>query len=179
MTKKWEVTVNGTNNVIEYKAGFGAKILVNGQAYKVKSQNWWVMMVDYPIMIDDTEIRVVAIGNKVDLAVNGVYQGSGEQYQPLHKTPTMCNVFIGISCIAGFLLCGWLGLLIGALFGTVYVKTRNLWVPIILHFIVNVGTAIIFCFTTSIEYPIMALITCLVAYSGLGMYGISILKKTN
>ena len=50
MTKKWEVTVNGTNNVIEYKAGFGAKILVNGQAYKVKSQNWWVMMVDYPIM---------------------------------------------------------------------------------------------------------------------------------
>ena len=48
MTKKWEVTVNGTNNVIEYKAGFGAKILVNGQAYKVKSQNWWVMMVDYP-----------------------------------------------------------------------------------------------------------------------------------
>ena len=33
MTKKWEVTVNGTNNVIEYKAGFGAKILVNGQAY--------------------------------------------------------------------------------------------------------------------------------------------------
>ena len=79
-------------------------------------------MVDYPIMIDDTEIRVVAIGNNVDLAVNGVYQGSGEQYQPLHKTPTMCNVFIGISCIAGFLLCGWLGLLIGALFGTVYVR---------------------------------------------------------
>ena len=93
MTKKWEVTVNGTNNVIEYKAGFGAKILVNGQAYKVKSQNWFVMMVDYPIMIDDTEIRVVVIGNKVDLAVNGVYQGSGEQYQPLHKTPTICNVF--------------------------------------------------------------------------------------
>lgn len=122
MTKKWEVTVNGTNNVIEYKAGFGAKILVNGQAYKVKSQNWFVMMVDYPITIDDTEFRVVVIGNKVDLAVNGVYQGSGEQYQPLHKTPTICNVFLGISCIAGFLLCGWIGLLIGVLFGTVYVK---------------------------------------------------------
>lgn len=122
MTKKWEVTVNGTNNVIEYKAGFGAKILVNGQAYKVKSQNWFVMMVDYPITIDDTELRVVVIGNKVDLAVNGVYQGSGEQYQPLHKTPTICNVFLGISCIAGFLLCGWIGLLIGVLFGTVYVK---------------------------------------------------------
>ena len=66
--------------------------------------------------------EVVAIGNKVDLAVNGVYQDSGEQYQPLRKTPTMCNVFLGISCIAGFLLCGWIGLLIGILFGTVYVK---------------------------------------------------------
>lgn len=95
---------------------------MNGQAYKVKSQNWFVMMVDYPITIDDTELRVVVIGNKVDLAVNGVYQGSGEQYQPLHKTPTICNVFLGISCIAGFLLCGWIGLLIGVLFGTVYVK---------------------------------------------------------
>lgn len=122
MTKKWEVTVNGINNVIEYKTGFGAKILVNGQAYKVKSQNWFVMMVDYPITIDGTEFRVVAIGNKVDLAVNGVYQDSGEQYQPLRKIPTMCNVFLGISCIAGFLLCGWIGLLIGILFGTVYVK---------------------------------------------------------
>lgn len=30
MTKKWEVTVNGTNNVIEYKAGFGAKIEWSG-----------------------------------------------------------------------------------------------------------------------------------------------------
>ena len=122
MTKKWEVTVNGINNVIEYKTGFGAKILVNGQAYKAKSQNWFVMMVDYPITIDGTEFRVVAIGNKVDLAVNGVYQDSGEQYQSLRKTPTMCNVFLGISCIAGFLLCGWIGLLIGILFGTVYVK---------------------------------------------------------
>ena len=31
-------------------------------------------------------------------------------------------MFLGISCIAGFLLCGWIGLLIGVLFGTVYVK---------------------------------------------------------
>ena len=121
MTKKWEVTVNGTNNVIEYKAGFGAKILVNGQAYKVKSQNWWVMMVDYPIMIDDTEIRVVAIGNKVDLAVNGVYQGSGEQYQPLHKTPTMCNVFIGISYVRQG-LAGKMGNVVGAFVGCTVIQ---------------------------------------------------------
>ena len=68
---------------------------------------------------------------------------------------------------------------LGIYFGTVYVKTRNLWVPIILHFIVNVGTAILFCFTTGNAYPTMALITCLAAYCGLGIYGISINKKTN
>ena len=66
---------------------------------------------------------------------------------------------------------------LGIYFGAVYVKTRNLWVTIILHFIVNVGAAIIFCFTTYIEYPTMALITCLVSYCGLGVYGISIIKK--
>ena len=31
MTKKWEVTVNGTNNVIEYKAGFGERSGVQGE----------------------------------------------------------------------------------------------------------------------------------------------------
>ena len=86
----------------------------------LENHRQWQTLV-HPRDIAETK-GVVAIGNKVDLAVNGVYQGSGEQYQPLHKTPTMCNVFIGISCIAGFLLCGWLGLLIGALFGTVYVR---------------------------------------------------------
>ena len=56
---------------------------------------------------------------------------------------------------------------LGIYFGTVYLKTRNLWVPIILRF------------TTSNKYPMMALLTCLVAYCGLGIYGISIIKRTN
>ena len=86
MTKKWEVTVNGTNNVIEYKAGFRQKILVNGQAYKVKSQNWWVMMVDYPIMIDDTEFVLWQSEIKLILLRTEYIRGGGRQYQPLHKT---------------------------------------------------------------------------------------------
>lgn len=119
MSKAWDVNVNGTTHQVEYKPG---KLIVNGQKYKVKSQNWFVNMVDYPITIDGVEIRVVAIGNKVDLAVNGVYLGSGEQYVPLNKMPAIANVFIGISCVAGFLLCGWLGLLIGVLFSVLYAR---------------------------------------------------------
>lgn len=119
MKKTWDVNVNGTMHTIEYRTGFGGpKVIVNGQSYRVRSQNWFVVMIDYPIQIDGAELRVVVIGNKVDLAVNGVYLGSGEPYQPLHKVPAVSHVFLGISCIGGFFVCGWVGLLIGILFGT-------------------------------------------------------------
>lgn len=124
MKKTWNVNVHGVTHTVEYKSGIGGpKILVNGEKYRAKSQNWFIVMVDYPVRIDDTELRVVAIGNKVDLAVNGVYLGSGEQYQPLHKIPALSYVFLGISCIGGYFLCGTIGLLIGILFGSLcYVR---------------------------------------------------------
>ena len=124
MKKTWNVNVNGTNHVIEYKTGFGGiKISVNGTPYKAKSQNFFILMLDYPIQIDGTQLRVVAIGNKVHLAVNGIYQDNGQPYQPLQHIPTFCHVLLGISCVAGFLLCGWLGLALGLLFGTLYIKS--------------------------------------------------------
>ncbi|MCI8559378.1 MAG: hypothetical protein HFI19_16805 [Lachnospiraceae bacterium] len=122
MRKAWDVTVNGVVHKVEYKTTFGVKILVNGNAYKTRSQNWFINMIDYPITIDGAEIRVVAIGNKVDLAVNGRYLGSGEEYVPLNKMPVVANVFVGISCIGGVLFAGWLGLLIGILFSFLYIK---------------------------------------------------------
>lgn len=64
--------------------------------------------------------------------------------------------------------------------------------PIYIALILNFLIAFCICFIfrkailkdwvfglTSNEYPMMALITCLVAYCGLGVYGISRLKKTN
>jgi len=122
MKRTWDVNVNGVVHTIQYKAGFGVKVVVNGQTYKTKSQNWFVNMVDYPVVIDGAELRVVAIGNKVDLAVNGVYLGSGEKYVPVHKMPAVANVFIGITCIGGFLCTKWLGLCIGILFSTLIAK---------------------------------------------------------
>lgn len=63
---------------------------------------------------------------------------------------------------------------LGLYWGAVYVKTRNLWVSIILHFIINLGAAIPFCFSTSNQYPTLALITCLISYILLGIYGVYI-----
>lgn len=122
MKKAWDVNVNGINHTVEYRTGFGAKVIVNGKVYKARTQNWFINMIDYPITIEGAEIRVVAVGNKVDLAVNGKYLGSGEEYIPLNKMPVLANVFIGISCIGGFLMTKWLGFLIGFLFSFLYAK---------------------------------------------------------
>lgn len=65
---------------------------------------------------------------------------------------------------------------LGVYFGTVYAKTRNLWVPIILHLIINL-CGIPFCFSTSNQYPLIALITCLISYICLGIYSVVILRK--
>lgn len=65
---------------------------------------------------------------------------------------------------------------LGIYFGAVYVKTKNLWVPIILHLIVNL-CGIPFCFSTSNQYPSIALAACLVSYILLGIYGVYIVRE--
>ena len=59
-------------------------------------------------------------GNKVDLAVNGRYLGSGEPYQPIASLPVYVSVLAGISCVLGFLMNSWLGLCLGVLIGVMY-----------------------------------------------------------
>ena len=65
---------------------------------------------------------------------------------------------------------------LGVYFGAVYVKTRNLWIPIILHFVVDL-CGIPFCFSKSNQYPTIGLVCCLSMYLLLGLYGIYIIRK--
>ena len=65
---------------------------------------------------------------------------------------------------------------LGVYFGAVYVMSKNLWVPIILHFIINL-CGIPFCFSTNNQYPTIALAACLVSYIILGIYGVYIVRK--
>ncbi len=65
---------------------------------------------------------------------------------------------------------------LGIYFGAVYVKTRNLWVPIVLHFVIDL-CGIPFCFSNVNEYPQISVMMSLVCYMVLGIYGIFILKK--
>ncbi len=122
MSKQWNVTINGISHSIEYKTGFGTKLVVDGQPHKLKSQNWFIVLIDCPITIDGSEIRLVVRGSKADIAVNGVYQSNQEKYVPLKNVAAWANVLLGISCIGGWLLCGMVGLLLGILFGYQYIN---------------------------------------------------------
>lgn len=65
---------------------------------------------------------------------------------------------------------------LGVYFGAVYICTRNLWVPIILHTLIDLS-GIPFCFTTTNQYPTAGLLACLGCYLCLGGYGVYILRK--
>lgn len=64
----------------------------------------------------------------------------------------------------------------GLYFGAIYKKTNNLWVPIILHFIINI-CALPYCFTTTTTYPNISLYIILPTYILLGIYSFYIMKR--
>ncbi len=64
----------------------------------------------------------------------------------------------------------------GIYFGAIYKKTNNLWLPIILHFIINV-CALPYCFTTITTYPNVSLYIILPTYLLLGIYSVFIMKS--
>ena len=124
MKKSWSFTdMNGRQHNIEYKSGFSNKLIIDGNTYKVKSQNWFINVLDYSIEIAGTDIRLVVIGNKADVAINGVYIGSGEPYIPIQaNTPAYVWVLVGISTIGVYFLFGLFSALIGIIMSTFYVK---------------------------------------------------------
>lgn len=136
MAKNWTVHADGVDHQIQYK---GRKLIVDGAQYKLKSANWFIQLVDYAINFGDTSCRLVVIGNKVDLAVNGKYLGTGEAYEPIANIPAAVSVFAGINVVLGFLMNSWLGacigIILGALWFTLYLKKKSL-TPVIIAFAV-------------------------------------------
>ncbi|WP_068504505.1 hypothetical protein [Paenibacillus kribbensis] len=121
---KWNVEDNGTQYSIEYKRGLsGGKIIVNGSEQKVKSQNAFLNLIDFPIKLNNKAVNVVVIGNKADLAVDGVYLGSNQPYVPVSKVPGWSWAFVTLSLAIGWLFAGILGVCLGILGSMFYVKS--------------------------------------------------------
>ncbi len=67
---------------------------------------------------------------------------------------------------------------LGVYFGSVYIKTRNLWVPVILHTVIDLcGIPVLF--SSRQDYPGIALAVSLISFVLLGIYGLYILKPLN
>lgn len=65
---------------------------------------------------------------------------------------------------------------LGLYLGAIYKKAGNLWVPIILHTIIDF-CAWPFCYSTISPYPQISLLILLVIYMGVGVYAFRIMKS--
>ncbi|MDE6596263.1 MAG: CPBP family intramembrane metalloprotease, partial [Oscillospiraceae bacterium] len=64
----------------------------------------------------------------------------------------------------------------GMFFGMIYKKTDNLWLPIIIHFLINV-CALPYCFSSVSGYADLTLYIIIPAYILLGIYSLIELKR--
>ncbi len=134
-------------------------------------------------------VYYIGVGIMEELYLRGLLQNIIEKWFGKRKNATLYAIFItsvlfGLGHIFGALgqpivtviaKTFWATAL-GVYLGAVYVVSKNLWVPIILHLIINL-CGIPFCFSTSNQYPTIALITCLVSYILLAIYGVHIVRK--
>ena len=55
-------------------------------------------------------------GNKIRLAVNGVFLDDGTPYEPVSKAPTWVWILVAVSCVGGWFFAGLIGMCIGIIF---------------------------------------------------------------
>lgn len=135
-------------------------------------------------------VYYIGVGIMEELYLRGLLQNIVEKWFGKRKNGTIYAIFIasvlfGLGHIFGAIgqpiitvICKtiWVTAL-GIYLGSVYVLTRNLWVPIILHFTINLFVSIPFCFSTTIQYPTIALVTCVITYLLLAIYGVRKVQK--
>jgi hypothetical protein len=107
----------GNPHQIMFKRGAfgGAKCIVDGDTYKMKSKNWVIWMADHQISIPGAECNLVVIGNKIRLAVNGTYLEDGAPYEPIRNIPAWLNVLVVVNAVIGVFMFGMIGLAVNVL----------------------------------------------------------------
>ncbi len=118
MERIWTVTDSmGNPHQIMFKRGAfgGAKCIVDGDTYKMKSKNWVIWMADHQISIPGAECNLVVIGNKISLAVNGTYLEDGAPYEPIRNIPAWLNVLVVVNAVIGVFMFGMIGLAVNVL----------------------------------------------------------------
>ncbi len=146
LKKEWAITTaDGSIHTINRK---GSWALIDGQKEKMRSKSWFIQLYDHEFHVGGSTCRVVVIGRKCDLAIDGVFVDSKQPYEPVGTVPTYATVLSIISCIVGFLMNKWLGALIGALLSVFYCSfaVQKRTTAAILTFIVGIVFQIVFGF---------------------------------
>lgn len=133
----------GNLHQIMFKKGAfgGAKCIVDGDTYKMKSKNWVIWMADHQISIPGAECNLVVIGNKIRLAVNGTYLEDGTPYEPIRNIPVWLNVLVGINAVIAVFMYGMIGLAIAVLLDLLTYKmalSKKLTVAMIIQIVLLV-----------------------------------------
>lgn len=118
LKKEWHITtLDGNQHTIHRK---GSWAWIDGQKEKMGAKSWFVQLYDHELHVGGSTCHLVVIGRNCDLAVDGVFLGSQKPYTPIGAVPLYATVLSVISCVLGFILNKWLGLLIGAALGAAY-----------------------------------------------------------
>ncbi len=77
--------------------------------------------------------------------------------------------------VAAFKVVSTIGM--GLYFGTIYKRTNNFWVPVVLHALIDI-CALPYCFKTEMFYPAVSIVILLITYVALGAYSLLLMKRT-
>lgn len=132
-------------------------------------------------------IYYIGVGIIEEFFCRGLLQNSLERIFKSRKNPQLTAVIItsvifGMGHIIGVIgmppmiaackIVWAIGL--GVYVGAVYVRTRNLWLVSLFHFVIDL-CGLPFCFTTQREYPIISAVVILCTFIAVGIYGIKLL----
>ena len=142
LRKQWAITtVDGSRHIISRK---GSWVWIDGEKQKMSSKSWFIQLYDHQFQVGGSMCRVVVMGRKCDLAIDSVFVDSKQAYEPVGTIPTYATVLSAISCIVGFLMNKWLGVLLRVFYCSLAVQKRP--TAVILTFIVGIVFQIVFGF---------------------------------
>jgi hypothetical protein len=114
----WNVVIDGKEHEIVFTPGLiKGKRLVDGVATLVQNTNWFIRLFDDAFEVGGKTLHLTGVGNKIDLAVDGVYLNSKKPYTPIKTVPNWINILSAILLLTGMVTGGLIGLFIGAVFG--------------------------------------------------------------
>ncbi len=98
-TRQWSIHMEGNTHSVQFQQDIWwgkHKLMVNGQQVQLKKPSGLQALVglDMPIDLGGKECRFVLLGNRPDIAVDGVYIDSKQPYTGLKGMPWWAWIFV-------------------------------------------------------------------------------------